>query len=51
MAAPIKIGKHLKEADIEEIFGPYINRNGYRYAHSDDEALITQVETQYMICR
>lgn len=26
----LKIGVHIEEADVEQLFGPCINRNGYR---------------------
>lgn len=46
----LKIGVQLEEVDVESLFGPCINRNGYRYCHKDDEELIREVESKYMIC-
>ena len=45
----IKIGQHLEEADVETLFGPRHNGNGYRYAACDEE-FVRKVETMWMIC-
>jgi hypothetical protein len=45
----IKIGCHLEEADVESLFGPRQNGNGYRYATMDKE-FVRKVETMWMIC-
>ena len=45
----IKIGHHLEEADVESLFGPRQNGNGYRYATMDEE-FVRKVETMWMIC-
>jgi hypothetical protein len=45
----IKIGIHLEEADVESLFGPRQNGNGYRYATMDEE-FVRKVETMWMIC-
>jgi hypothetical protein len=45
----IKIGIHLEEADVESLFGPQQNGNGYRYATMDEE-FVRKVETMWMIC-
>ena len=45
----IKIGQHLEEADVETLFEPRHNGNGYRYAACDEE-FVHKVETMWMIC-
>jgi hypothetical protein len=45
----IKIGIHLEEADVESLFGPRQNGNGYRYATMDED-FVRKVETMWMIC-
>jgi len=45
----IKIGIHLEEADVESLFGPRQNGNGYQYATMDEE-FVRKVETMWMIC-
>ena len=45
----IKIGVHLEEADVESLFGPRQNGNGYRYATMDED-FVRKVETMWMIC-
>ena len=45
----IKIGIHLEEADVESLFGPRQNGNGYRYATMDED-FVRRVETMWMIC-
>jgi hypothetical protein len=45
----LKIGKNYTKAKVVELFGPYINNNGYMYCFSDDEKLITKVEVLWMI--
>ena len=45
----IKIGHHLEESDVESLFGPRQNGNGYRYATMDEE-FVRKVETMWMIC-
>lgn len=44
----LKIGKYIEEEEVVILFGP-CNRNGYRYCHYEDEALISKVETLWMI--
>ena len=41
---------HLQEKDVESLFGPCINRSGYRYDRLEDEWLIHETEEKYMIC-
>ena len=45
----IKIGQHLEEADVESLFGPRQNGNGYKYSQCDEE-FVRRVETMWMIC-
>ncbi len=45
----LKIGKDYTEAEVVELFGPCINKNGYRYYFLDDEKLIAKVEALWMI--
>jgi hypothetical protein len=44
----LKIGKDIEEKEIIALFEP-CSRNGYKYYHNDDEALISKVETLWMI--
>jgi hypothetical protein len=47
--------KHLKEgmdfqkANIEKIFGPYHNMNGYQYTWFEDEEIRGEIEGLWMI--
>jgi hypothetical protein len=45
----LRIGKEVVESKVEAFFGPYIFRNGYKYSFSDDEKLISNVETLWMV--
>jgi hypothetical protein len=45
----IKIRHHLEESNVESLFGPRQNGNGYRYATMDEE-FVRKVETMWMIC-
>ena len=45
----IKIGQHLEEADVESLFGPRQNGNGYKYSQCAEE-FVKRVETMWMIC-
>jgi hypothetical protein len=44
----LKIGKEIEEEKVVALFGP-CSRNGYRYCHNEDEALIVRVKTLWMI--
>ena len=44
----LKYGIHLKEADVEAMFGPRVS-NGYRYAYSEDVAFVKKVEYLWMV--
>jgi hypothetical protein len=44
----LRIRKEIEEDKVVALFGP-CNRNGYRYYHNEDEALITKVVTLWMI--
>ncbi len=44
----LKIGKEIEEEEVVTMFGP-CSCNGYRYCHYEDEALISKVETLWMI--
>ncbi len=41
--------RDFEKEEVEKIFGPYINRNGYHYTWSSDEQLIAEVERLWMI--
>ena len=45
----LRFGVHLDEADVESLFGPKVNANGYRYSMSEDVALQERVEKCWMI--
>lgn len=45
----IKIGQHLEEADVESLFGPRMNGNGYKYSHCKED-FVMRVESMWMIC-
>jgi len=45
----LKLGKDFEEGKVEALFGPSINRNGYRYSWSNDEMLIVKVKNLWMI--
>jgi hypothetical protein len=45
----LKVGRDFLEKKVEAIFGPSINRNGYRYCHTNDEELIARVENLFMV--
>lgn len=45
----LRFGVHLDEADVEGLFGPKVNANGYRYSMSEDIALVERVEKCWMI--
>jgi hypothetical protein len=44
----LKIGKDIEEKEVVALSGP-CSRNGHKYYHNDDEALISKVETLWMI--
>lgn len=44
----LKIGKEIEEEEAVALFGP-CSRNGSRYCHNDDEALIIRVKTLWML--
>lgn len=46
----LRIDVHISEAEEESLFGPCINRSGYRYDRFDHEWLIRECEEKYMIC-
>jgi hypothetical protein len=45
----LRIGKEVEELEVEALFEPYILNNGYKYSFSDDEKLISNVETLWMV--
>jgi hypothetical protein len=45
----LRIGLHVSEADIESLFGPKVNSNGYRYADNEDTEFVERVEKMWMI--
>jgi hypothetical protein len=45
----IKIGQHLEEADVESLFGPRQNGNGYKYSQCAED-FVMRVESMWMIC-
>jgi hypothetical protein len=45
----LRIGKEVEESKVEALFEPYILKNGYKYSFSDDEKLISNVETLWMV--
>jgi hypothetical protein len=44
-----KIGKEVEESKVEALFELFILKNGYKYSFSDDEKLISSVETLWMV--
>ncbi len=44
----LKIGKEIEEEEVVGLFGP-CSCNNYKYCHNEDEALISRVETLWMI--
>jgi hypothetical protein len=44
----LKIGKEIEEEEVVALFGP-CSRNGFRYCHNKDPALIIRVKTLWMI--
>jgi hypothetical protein len=44
----LKVGKDFKEHEVEALFGPCINKNGYRYTYTNDEEVIAFVEMLWM---
>jgi hypothetical protein len=45
----LKIGKEVEESKVEALFGPCIFKNEYKYFFNDDEKLISNVETLWMV--
>ncbi len=45
----LKVGRDFLEEKVETLFGPSINRNRYRYCHTNDEELIVTVENLFMV--
>ncbi len=46
-----KIGKEVEESKVEVLLRPCIFRNQYKYSFGDDEKLISNVETLWMVTR
>jgi hypothetical protein len=46
----LRVGTHCIEEDVEKLFGPCVNQNGYKYCHSEDEEFVKAVEWQWMVC-
>ncbi len=44
----LKIGKEIEKEEVVALFGPR-SRNGYKFCHNEDEALIVRVKTLWMI--
>jgi hypothetical protein len=42
----LRVGTHCTEEDVEKLFGPYVNQNGYKYCHNEDEEFAKAVEWQ-----
>jgi len=40
---------YSKEEFWNQLFGPTINKNGYKYCFSDDEKLIKHIKEQWMV--
>jgi hypothetical protein len=45
----LKLCKDFEKAKVEKVFGPCINKNGYRYTWYGDEKIIAEVESLWMI--
>jgi hypothetical protein len=45
----LKLSKDFEETKVEEVFGPCINKNGYRHTWCGDEKIIIEVESFWMI--
>jgi hypothetical protein len=45
----LKIGKDYIDEELQALFRPNNNKNGYQYLFSEDEKLIKQVEELWMI--
>ena len=45
----LKVGRDCTDEEIEEMFGPIVGKNSYRYNHTSDEELCKQVERMWMI--
>lgn len=45
----LKYGVHITEQEVEDMFGPKVSANGYRYSWSEDEEFVKKVERLWMI--
>ncbi len=45
----LKVGRDLLEEEVEALFGPSMNKNGYQYCHTNDEELIAIIEYLFMV--
>jgi hypothetical protein len=45
----LKLSRDFEETKVEKVFGPCINKNGYRYTWCGDEKIIIEVESFWMI--
>jgi hypothetical protein len=45
----LRIRKKVVESEVEAFFGPCIFKNGDKYSFSDDEKLISNVKTLWMV--
>jgi hypothetical protein len=46
----LKLNVHVSEEEVESLFGKKVGGNGYRYANSEDEEFVKNVERRWMIC-
>jgi hypothetical protein len=44
----LRIRKDCIKEEVQELFGPYNTKNGYRYCFNDDEEFIANVEELWM---
>ncbi len=45
----MRVLRDITLEEVNRIFGPIVNRNGYNYVHNDDPNFIHKVKTLWMI--
>jgi hypothetical protein len=45
----LKVRRDFLEEEVEALFGPSMNMNGYSYCHTNDEEVIARVENLFMV--
>jgi hypothetical protein len=45
----LKVLKHLKDSEVEALFGGLVNKTGYKYMQCGDLELIAHIENLWMI--